>query len=195
MTFCNKRPGFSPASVYGGGGRIRTSEVYDGRFTVCSLWPLGNPSRGSLFNFLGCPAPAAQWSWRQELNPQPADYKSAALPIELRQHRGRYIQQQEANCKENFPLVSAAVTSAQLYPINRIMSNNKNRSSGQQALFPLTNMTKLVMYSLHRNPFGVSFSLLRTPHFFCLAPLPPNGAQPLPKFQQAQRFAVRLPQN
>ena len=28
----------------GGGGRIRTFEVDDGRFTVCSLWPLGNPS-------------------------------------------------------------------------------------------------------------------------------------------------------
>ena len=25
------------------------------------------------------------WSWRWDLNPQPADYKSAALPIELRQ--------------------------------------------------------------------------------------------------------------
>ena len=25
------------------------------------------------------------WSWRRESNPQPADYKSAALPIELRQ--------------------------------------------------------------------------------------------------------------
>ena len=31
----------------GGGGRIRTFEVYDGRFTVCSLWPLGNPTRGN----------------------------------------------------------------------------------------------------------------------------------------------------
>ncbi len=29
----------------GGGGRIRTFEVDDGRFTVCSLWPLGNPTR------------------------------------------------------------------------------------------------------------------------------------------------------
>ena len=27
-----------------------------------------------------------QWSWREESNPQPADYKSAALPIELCQH-------------------------------------------------------------------------------------------------------------
>ena len=29
---------------YGGEGRIRTSEGYAGRFTVCSLWPLGNLS-------------------------------------------------------------------------------------------------------------------------------------------------------
>ena len=26
------------------------------------------------------------WSWQEESNPQPADYKSAALPIELCQH-------------------------------------------------------------------------------------------------------------
>ncbi len=31
----------------GGGGRIRTFEVDDGRFTVCSLRPLGNPTRGN----------------------------------------------------------------------------------------------------------------------------------------------------
>ncbi len=30
--------------IYGGGGRIRTSEGVADRFTVCSLWPLGNPS-------------------------------------------------------------------------------------------------------------------------------------------------------
>ena len=28
------------------------------------------------------------WSWRWDSNPQPADYKSAALPVELRQHGG-----------------------------------------------------------------------------------------------------------
>ena len=27
---------------FGGQGWIRTIEVCDGRFTVCSLWPLGN---------------------------------------------------------------------------------------------------------------------------------------------------------
>ena len=31
-------------AICGGEGRIRTSEGYAGRFTVCSLWPLGNLS-------------------------------------------------------------------------------------------------------------------------------------------------------
>ncbi len=42
------------------------------RFTVCPLWPLGN---SSILN----------WSWWTDLNPRPADYKSAALPTELHQ--------------------------------------------------------------------------------------------------------------
>ena len=29
----------------GGRGWIRTTEVSDNRFTVCPLWPLGNPSK------------------------------------------------------------------------------------------------------------------------------------------------------
>lgn len=31
------------------------------------------------------PAGLLRWSWRRDLNPRPADYKSAALPVELRQ--------------------------------------------------------------------------------------------------------------
>jgi hypothetical protein len=54
-----------------GEGWIRTIEGYAGRFTVCSLWPLGNLTD--------------KLSWREELNPQHVDYKSTALPIELRQ--------------------------------------------------------------------------------------------------------------
>src|SRR3954453_15034871 len=54
---------------FGGRGRIRTFEVRDDRFTVCSLWPLGNPSEKT-------PTELAMGS-----NPQPADYKSAALPL------------------------------------------------------------------------------------------------------------------
>ena len=30
-------------------------------------------------------------SWRRDLNPRPADYKSAALPTELRQHLFLYF--------------------------------------------------------------------------------------------------------
>ena len=56
----------------GGGGRIRTSEGFADRFTVCSLWPLGNPTRASI------------WSQRRDSNPRPTDYKSVALPAELR---------------------------------------------------------------------------------------------------------------
>ena len=56
---------------------IRTTEVIDDRFTVCSLWPLGKPS---IFNY------QLDWSWWTDLNPRPADYKSAALPTELHQH-------------------------------------------------------------------------------------------------------------
>src|SRR6478735_9808715 len=29
----------------------------------------------------------AIWSWRRDLNPRPSDYKSDALPAELRQHK------------------------------------------------------------------------------------------------------------
>ena len=99
------------------GGGFEPPKSYDDRFTVCSLWPLGNPSTrpghhprsGWALPRPGCPrlhpevrgttaTPAgiafsrpcqSGWSWRWDLNPQPADYKSAALPVELRQQRFR----------------------------------------------------------------------------------------------------------
>ena len=54
------------AFFVGGSGWIRTTEVSDNRFTVCPLWPLGK---------------SPIWSWWTESNHQPADYKSAALPL------------------------------------------------------------------------------------------------------------------
>ncbi len=39
-----------PVPFAGGRGWIRTTEVGDDRFTVCSLWPLGNPP--IILNFL-----------------------------------------------------------------------------------------------------------------------------------------------
>jgi hypothetical protein len=50
------------------------------------------------------------WSWRRDLNPRPSDYKSDALPAELRQpeqpwflHRkktGQPVSQQVHNCQD-----------------------------------------------------------------------------------------------
>ena len=67
---------FGMSFRFGGRWWIRTTEVIDDRFTVCSLWPLGKPS---IFNY------QLDWSWWTDLNPRPADYKSAALPTELHQ--------------------------------------------------------------------------------------------------------------
>ena len=84
----------SATSAYGGERWIRTIEVRDGRFTVCSLWPLGNLSiwlgyystvLKNVQAFL-----TEKWSWWWDSNPQPADYKSAALPIELHQHKASF---------------------------------------------------------------------------------------------------------
>ena len=61
-------------TTHGGRRWIRTTEAGSNRFTVCPLWPLGNP-------------PIFDWSWWTDSNPRPADYKSAALPAELHQHR------------------------------------------------------------------------------------------------------------
>src|SRR5579862_7264255 len=42
------------------------------------------------------------WSWRRDLNPRPSDYKSDALPAELRQPPQTYnYTNRKVNCKEN----------------------------------------------------------------------------------------------
>src|SRR5271163_2916153 len=72
-----------------------------GRFTVCSLWPLGYPSARSpsfVFPVLRClpfwlavPFHSSRGR-RRDSNPRPTDYKSVALPTEL--HRQTpYLQQ------------------------------------------------------------------------------------------------------
>ena len=45
LTYKKKHRQFG--AFLGGRGWIRTTEVTDNRFTVCSLWPLGNPPRWS----------------------------------------------------------------------------------------------------------------------------------------------------
>jgi hypothetical protein len=48
------------------------------------------------------PFSSNSWSWRWDSNPQPADYKSAALPIELRQRSLRLILPSVDHVKPTF---------------------------------------------------------------------------------------------
>ena len=50
-------------------------------------------------------APAVQPSWRRDSNPQPADYKSAALPVELRQHNLGKTTQGNSTVNEKRPIL------------------------------------------------------------------------------------------
>ena len=59
----------------GGGGQIRTAE------------PEGADLQSAAFSHFATPPEI--WCRRKDLNPQPTDYKSVALPIEL--HRHDYI--------------------------------------------------------------------------------------------------------
>ena len=55
------------------------------RFTVCPLWPLGYLPNQRITLLARISPALGSVSWRRDLNPRPADYKSAALPTELRQ--------------------------------------------------------------------------------------------------------------
>gem|GEM_PF-5062992 len=101
-------------------------------------------------------APMSWWSWRWDSNPQPADYKSAALPIELRQHttgpqargpisillRGRCIRYPKNNyihrcarraTKIDFPVAGSVNTV--LY-LKAFCGVNKNPHIPQSSLIP-----------------------------------------------------------
>ena len=70
---------YNDTSLFGGQGWIRTIEdIVDG-FTVRCIWPLCNlPKTRKIFTLKNL---SKKWSWRKESNLQPADYKSAALPL------------------------------------------------------------------------------------------------------------------
>ena len=65
-----------------GQGRIRTSEGRSRQIYSLLRLTASLPARK---NCTPLPEPRRALSWRWDSNPQPADYKSAALPIELRQ--------------------------------------------------------------------------------------------------------------
>ena len=60
--------------VNGGGGQIRTAE------------PEGADLQSAAFSHFATP-PKLTWCRLEDLNPQPTDYKSVALPIELSRHK------------------------------------------------------------------------------------------------------------
>jgi hypothetical protein len=69
------RPAFPHLQSLVERGGFEPPKAYAGRFTVCSLWPLGNLSlKHSLF----LRAHLSRW---RESNSQPTDYKSVALPL------------------------------------------------------------------------------------------------------------------
>ena len=84
----------------GGEGWIRTTEVTDNRFTVCSLWPLGNLSIGAgdrnrtnnllitnqLLCLLSYTSVLSCWCLGADSNHRHRDFQSLALPPELPRH-------------------------------------------------------------------------------------------------------------
>ena len=57
------------------------------------------------------------WSWRWESNPQPADYKSAALPVELRQQQVWELISKHSSWQEEFcSFGRSPQTAKDLYP-------------------------------------------------------------------------------
>ena len=63
--------GYTPI-MNGGGGRIRTTE------------PKGTELQSAAFSLFA--TPPFIWCRLKDLNPQPTDYKSVALPVELSRH-------------------------------------------------------------------------------------------------------------
>ena len=53
-------------------------------------------------------AASGNWSWRRDLNPRPSDYKSDALPAELRQPKQPSFTAKSAPCKRNCRMRSHA---------------------------------------------------------------------------------------
>ena len=66
--------------------KVESRELTGESARLNDLRPVKPPKLGSATPSSACFYGPRYWSWREDLNPRPADYKSAALPAELRQH-------------------------------------------------------------------------------------------------------------
>ena len=64
-----KKPRICEAFLFMGGAGFEPTYPEERRFTVSRIWPLCHPPKRK------------KCCWRKELNPQPSDYKSGALPL------------------------------------------------------------------------------------------------------------------
>jgi hypothetical protein len=79
--------------------RRKSSEWSGFGKTCCAATESAEPPENRLF--VRCYA-VVLWSWRRDLNPRPPDYKSGALPTELRQQLGK-----DAPSRKLIPLIPA----------------------------------------------------------------------------------------
>ena len=100
LSWNTKKAHLSMCFFRGGEGWIRTTEVTDNRFTVCSLWPLGNLSIGAgdrnrtnnllitnqLLCLLSYTSVFSCWCLGADSNHRHRDFQSLALPPELPRH-------------------------------------------------------------------------------------------------------------
>ena len=72
-----------------------------------------------------------EWSWRRELNPRPSDYKSDALPTELRQHlkQTKLLQAFKATATR-LGVVETVVTPSVVEPDSSIRRTARSKVSG-----------------------------------------------------------------
>ena len=89
-----RKTGFEPATL----ALARRCSTPEPLPQIFSWWRRVDSNHCRLSQRIYSPPPLASrallliWSWQRDLNPQPADYKSAALPVELCQHMNYLIK-------------------------------------------------------------------------------------------------------
>src|SRR6187401_517684 len=68
----------------------KTADLQSAELTTCSTYPCAAAGTGRGCGLVVGPSTdGRRWSRRRDSNPEPAVYKTAALPIELRRHDGQ----------------------------------------------------------------------------------------------------------